>query len=792
MDQADTQPEQKLPQDTAGEESQPPPAESFSTAGSDDPPANPPKVSPEQTGQPAPSDPVPPRSRFVWKPFWKRPKKSAYTIPTPLGVEEFQKSLEAMDRFLIGNGDPTTKREPSEKEGEHLDFAETVPPFPDAFLNLDLRYACFKGAGLQKQNFGYANVTEADFRDADLSGADLLLVVGLQAHQLSGADLSRCKLPADIALFPQLANVTTLSQNAGKMFLTTLLACIFVLLTVATTGDIQLLTSSGTAELPVLKVSVSTQSFFFIAPLVLLVLSVTVHLYLQRLWETMAQLPAVFPDGITTDNKTYPWLVNDLIRTGFPLLSREQHNTPLAWMQLKAFATIAYATVPITLLIVFMRCLHRHEARLSEWQTVVFAFSVAWASLVSYLNRITLKREKEKRNAFLHRQGSTLWLPVVSLLASLLVGILLAWYACKGTPVVLSAAQKAQVERWFPNSSNGKGGYIVDPALERIDAALQILDKEIQSSINPRDKERLQRQRSDLQSVRDTLDALPTTFSQVTPLAPWRYPVLRRLVLSDATTQPWVDVLPALSPANIVEDTTQLTDKWKPKEFEFPSVPLPPVAKMTDKQAVVTIDKKSLKAEDFQVLDVEKAKYNTDFLRWHESFASAIKRASFQGRNLRFLNARGAFLVNADFRGADMTCADFSDADLRNAAFFSDGEKPIQLDFAILSNTKLDGASLNFANLNGANLNNANLNGAFLRHANLNGAFYDDGHELSWPTGKVPKGWREQPISSTDPRTGGESGYVELVPNTASSVAKPRRKSSAKRIRRQANLEQVG
>ena len=608
------------------------------------------------------------------------------------------------------------------KSGKRLNLTEKALPRTDALLNLDLRCADFSGADLRQQNFGSSKVTDADFTDADLSDADLSLVLGLQASQLSGADLNRCNLPADVAAFPLLATVATLSQNAGTMFLTTILACIFVLLTAYTTGDIQLLTNSGTAELPVLKINVSTQLFFYVAPLVLLILSVTLHLYLQRLWETMAQLPAVFPDGATVDNKTYPWLVNDLIRTGFDMLKRPQYDAPLVWMQLKAFSLIAYGTVPLTLLLVFLRCLPRHDPFLSGWQTLMLALGMAWAYLVRYLSRITLRRLRKEREDFLKWRFPALWRPTLSFLVLLTFGSFLTFYAYDGTPLILSAAQEVQVKRWSNNNE-------IDESLQRIADAFTAIEKKKKSATGSTEIGNLDHLKKSLKESRVALLGLPAAFTRSTPFASWRrFPLLKQ-VFAGYEERPWVMPLLALSPGEIVEDTTQLTDKWKPVDTEFPSPLLPPDATLTKAQMTDEVAKETLKPREYHISETDQTKFEESVASWRTRLLPVVKRASFQGANLRFLHARGAFLVNADFRGADMTGADFTEADLRNALFTTheDDRRLIRLSFATLNGAKLEGADLSGAQLSGAQLSGAHLLGVYFSdenhsYADLSGA----------------------------------------------------------------------
>jgi uncharacterized protein YjbI with pentapeptide repeats len=86
-----------------------------------------------------------------------------------------------------------------------------------------------------------------------------------------------------------------------------------------------------------------------------------------------------------------------------------------------------------------------------------------------------------------------------------------------------------------------------------------------------------------------------------------------------------------------------------------------------------------------------------------------VRPALLNGRNLRGVNAAGAFLVKAELR----------DADLRKARFYSD-EIKTNMEGAILINANLQGADLRNCRLRNAHLNgNANLSYADVACANL-------------------------------------------------------------------------
>ncbi len=96
-----------------------------------------------------------------------------------------------------------------------------------------------------------------------------------------------------------------------------LLGCAYAWLTIATTTDARLLTNSASSPLPIIGTDIPIAWFYWAAPVLLLGLYSYFHLYLQRLWEGLSELPAVFPDGKALHKNAYPWLLNGLVRAHF-------------------------------------------------------------------------------------------------------------------------------------------------------------------------------------------------------------------------------------------------------------------------------------------------------------------------------------------------------------------------------------------------------------------------------------------------------------------------------------------
>jgi hypothetical protein len=259
----------------------------------------------------------------------------------------------------------------------------------------DLEGAVFRQSNLRNADLTGANLLRATFRDADLRDAILCETTGFQSGALGGADISNAVLPEVISGFHGLSRVDELSKSSGAPFVSMLLACAYAWLTIAITTDAQLLTNSISSKLPIIQTEIPLVAFYWLAPAILLGVYTYFHLYLQRLWEALSDLPAVFPDGITIDRKSHPWLMNDLVRAHFVRL--RERPLPLFWLQKHMCILLAWCIVPLTLLLFWARYLSRHDWPGSVLHILVTT-ACAMAGILSYrLAVATLRRRSDAR-----------------------------------------------------------------------------------------------------------------------------------------------------------------------------------------------------------------------------------------------------------------------------------------------------------------------------------------------------------------------------------------------------------
>ena len=132
------------------------------------------------------------------------------------------------------------------------------------------------------------------------------------------------------------------------------------------TADSSLLLTSNTVELPIVKLLIPTAAFFWLGPVLLGTLFIYFHLYLQRLWGTLARLPAILPDGASVDERVDPWLLNAFVRRRAPRLRGSSYaRAPWLGFQDVLYQCAVWWLPPIALVPLWGRYLTRHDWFLS-------------------------------------------------------------------------------------------------------------------------------------------------------------------------------------------------------------------------------------------------------------------------------------------------------------------------------------------------------------------------------------------------------------------------------------------
>ena len=240
-----------------------------------------------------------------------------------------------------------------------------------------------------------ANLYKANFKEAFLANANLEAATGLLPEQLAGASVAGAALPKDIhAKFKKLEGMEETTKNARTLFFILLLGCLYALITIAATTDAQLVNNSASLVLPIFNAKIPVVSFYFLAPLLLIGIYFVFNLSLQRLWERLAKLPAIFPDGTPLDEKAHPWLLIGLVRSKLFQLKSQANRPLLAAPQNFLYSFLVWGVVPLTLTFFWWRYLSRHDWFWTVAQLLLIAIASAIAVFFGKVARTTLRGEK--------------------------------------------------------------------------------------------------------------------------------------------------------------------------------------------------------------------------------------------------------------------------------------------------------------------------------------------------------------------------------------------------------------
>ena len=522
----------------------------------------------------------------------------------------------------------------------------------------ELHDADLSEASLRDANFTGAQLDGASFRNSDLSDANLCETLGLMAGQLAGANVLNAVLPEDISKFNALDYVEKAATIARRVFLTIILGCSLAGLTLAGTTDLSLITNAISAPLPMVNTSAPSIAIFQVGPFVLFGVYIYFQLYMQRLWESLAELPAIFPDGRSLDRTIYPWLPLGFVRAHVPRLRAASPS--LFGLQMLFPAFLMWLAVPFTLLFFWLRYLVRHDWNITCIHILLLVMSITFATGTIYLAAGTL-RGKARNFSYIKIIPITIFMVLVLCLYSVAAinGIL-------GYPSLAKAhLSSADISTKPPNWTGKEIDLVTGALLMRSNLRYCLASGAFLVKADLR--------ASDLRGSRmDGAD-------------------LRRAVLFDAD----------LSGASLSGTDLRFADlrrvNLRGANFQY--------ADLTNADLrFADLTNADLRFADLRFADLTNAKLLEADLRNADLRNAKLLRADLSNANLK-----DADLINANPWQADLSNADLSNADLSNAILL----------WADLRNANLEGADLTNANLTHANLRNADLSNADLRDANL-------------------------------------------------------------------------
>jgi uncharacterized protein YjbI with pentapeptide repeats len=569
----------------------------------------------------------------------------------------------------------------------HADLHDANLRATDLLL-ADLRDACLVRADLEE-----ACVVGANLEGANLEGASLETAMGLVPRQFAGANLRDALLSPELMEFEALAVFQRESRNAFRYFWMATAASALSWLVIWKTRDVQLVSDS--AVIPFLHshaaaAAVPTAESYLIVPVMIGILYLLFHYHLQRLWDAVLELPAVFPDGHTLGDSG-PGIITGLMRTHFRWMNPDPTSTRLVEKGVSLLA--AYWIVPVTLLLFWARYLTRQEIHgtiLHALLVVVTTGTAAYATTKVGRPPERWAIEKKWTRRLIARIKA-----INPISAASVVGVALLLLSCgiiAGAPHDRSRApqySQTNIRTW---AANAFWWLAFDPYADLTEASI---------SRRPADWNGSDDQVASVDGLRENN-------------AKFRYAQAYGVFL--ANSHLWrADFEGAfLSEADLRgADLGQSNLRFAVMDH----------AQMNH----ANLDRSNLDGADLRRADLRNA--NLSYCSLSEAI---LEDARLDGASLYTARLPGATMTRANLQKADLResflgGAHMDHADLRNAYLWS-AKLPgadlggAQLGSAILIDADLHGANLGGAQMTGTVLNGANLSGTSLEGADLEGA----------------------------------------------------------------------
>ena len=279
-------------------------------------------------------------------------------------ARELRDAAEKHAEWLDSSGEAGIR---ADLAGKNLEGADLVGArLADSLLHktilkgADLTLTDFRDATLVQANLAGANLLATEFQQANLQAADLRGATGLLSAQLAGSNLFGAMLPEPVSPSAGLKLVRQVAGKAAWLLSLALLLNGLVWLRIFTTQDAQLVKNASALPFAGMQTAVPFIPFYLFGPVVILCLYLWFHLSMQRLWDGIAQLPAIFPDGTKLD-ACLPWFARWTARSHFKWLRVSQ--SPLAFLESAAAVLMLYWVAPATLLLFWARYMTLEDLR---------------------------------------------------------------------------------------------------------------------------------------------------------------------------------------------------------------------------------------------------------------------------------------------------------------------------------------------------------------------------------------------------------------------------------------------
>lgn len=165
----------------------------------------------------------------------------------------------------------------------------------------DLSESTFEASDLPYIDFGETDFRATAFSHCNLVGTNFRRSTGVWAGAFRGADLTGSQLPASISFEPVLRKIEASVSLARPAYIINIVTCTSLILAISSP------ISSQYINLPLFSIPISRHLFAIFGIVQSFLISLYVTIYMIRIWEGLAELPSILPNGLSAPEAISPW-----------------------------------------------------------------------------------------------------------------------------------------------------------------------------------------------------------------------------------------------------------------------------------------------------------------------------------------------------------------------------------------------------------------------------------------------------------------------------------------------------
>lgn len=201
---------------------------------------------------------------------------------------------------------------------------------------------------------------------------------------------------APVTYYHQQSAAHSYSENikhSRTNFFVLLLAQLYCLITIETTQDSALLSNANTQKLPILETAIGIETFYIIAPIILVIIFFHFQIHLKSFFTSMVQLARAEGRDPVSLVDTYPWFITSSMTRRYAA-GVDNDSGFSSWFEYFAGLIFGWYSTAVICIMFWARYLPVHDWSISLYHAAIASVSIAGAVFFLYASKSGLRGER--------------------------------------------------------------------------------------------------------------------------------------------------------------------------------------------------------------------------------------------------------------------------------------------------------------------------------------------------------------------------------------------------------------